>query len=348
MCKVLLINIDSSIPNLALHKIAQYHTLLGDELIWDMPLYLPIVDKCYVSCIFPKNKDKCLSYKDKAMIGGSGYDLSIKLPPEIESVKAKINWGFTTRGCIRNCPFCFVPKMEGNIHIVGDIYDIWDGKSNKIILMDNNILALPEHFNMICKELNNENLKVDFNQGLDHRLLNENNWNVLQSLNHLREIRFSYDDIAYTNNVIHALDLMKANGLKDWGTRWYVYVSEKDTFDTVFTRLQLLRKYKQLAYVMRDAKVHNNPSFIALSRWAGEPGNFKVDFYDLLENPNATYKYYRKFIPKKQEVAKYNDMNKYSCNRCGHSWYPRSEQIPKWCPKCKSPYWNKERVKNAK
>ena len=35
-----------------------------------------------------------------------------------------------------------------------------------------------------------------------------------------------------------------------------------------------------------------------------------------------------------------------SCNRCGHSWYSRTPNEPKVCPKCKSPYWNKKRVKN--
>ncbi len=40
---------------------------------------------------------------------------------------------------------------------------------------------------------------------------------------------------------------------------------------------------------------------------------------------------------------------KQACNRCGHEWYPRSEKEPKNCPHCKSPYWNKERVrKNMK
>jgi len=31
------------------------------------------------------------------------------------------------------------------------------------------------------------------------------------------------------------------------------------------------------------------------------------------------------------------------CIRCGHSWATRMN--PKCCPKCKSPYWNKQRVR---
>jgi predicted Zn-ribbon and HTH transcriptional regulator len=34
----------------------------------------------------------------------------------------------------------------------------------------------------------------------------------------------------------------------------------------------------------------------------------------------------------------------YRCERCGHQWLPRdTEQEPRVCPKCKSPYWNRPR-----
>ena len=36
---------------------------------------------------------------------------------------------------------------------------------------------------------------------------------------------------------------------------------------------------------------------------------------------------------------------KVECNRCHYKWYPRTNKIPNNCanPKCRSPYWNKER-----
>ena len=34
----------------------------------------------------------------------------------------------------------------------------------------------------------------------------------------------------------------------------------------------------------------------------------------------------------------------YECERCGHKWTPRLD-MPTVCPKCKSPYWNKEKKK---
>ncbi|MBV9176918.1 MAG: hypothetical protein JO327_09965 [Nitrososphaeraceae archaeon] len=31
------------------------------------------------------------------------------------------------------------------------------------------------------------------------------------------------------------------------------------------------------------------------------------------------------------------------CERCGHKWAPRENEVPKVCPRCKSPYWNTPR-----
>jgi len=35
----------------------------------------------------------------------------------------------------------------------------------------------------------------------------------------------------------------------------------------------------------------------------------------------------------------------YRCERCGHEWVPRGNEIPRVCPKCKSPYWDKPKKK---
>lgn len=173
--KILIINIDSKLPNLALAKIEMYHKIAGDEIIYDNDLYLNYVDKIYVSSIFTCNINKTKYYeKYNAIIGGTGYNIHTKLSDEIDKLEPKINIGFTTRGCIRNCSFCFVPQKEGKIHIVGDLYNIWDKKSNFVTLLDNNITALENHFISILKQAQKENIKLDFNQGLDFRLLNEN------------------------------------------------------------------------------------------------------------------------------------------------------------------------------
>jgi hypothetical protein len=38
-----------------------------------------------------------------------------------------------------------------------------------------------------------------------------------------------------------------------------------------------------------------------------------------------------------------------TCLRCGHTWFPRTQQKPRVCPnpKCKSPYWDRPRRTEA-
>jgi len=36
-------------------------------------------------------------------------------------------------------------------------------------------------------------------------------------------------------------------------------------------------------------------------------------------------------------------IEKYACLRCGHRWFPRSNEKPRVCPRCNSPYWDRKR-----
>jgi len=71
-------------PNLALEKLATYYVGLGYAAIWDLPLVNSSADKVFVSCVFDWNRDKAVEiaemYPNKTQIGGSGYDISVKLP----------------------------------------------------------------------------------------------------------------------------------------------------------------------------------------------------------------------------------------------------------------------------
>ena len=293
---ILIIDIDSTIPNLALKKVEKYHRERGDSITFD-PKMRMYSDKIYVSCVFPENKEKCEEWENdhKAIIGGTGYDIKVKLPPEIESIKPKINWGFTTRGCIRKCKFCFVQEKEGITYVVGDIYDIWDGESKQLFIMDNNILSAPTHFIKIAEQLREEKLKVDFNQGLDHRLLTDGITAELMSLKYINGLRFSLDSIQELKSAEKAVALLKEHGLKKYGARWYVYVSKDDTFDTVFPRLEFLHKNEQLSYLMRDREIHLNPMWIALSKWCNFGGAFKKSFWEILNTSKEMQRYVKYF-----------------------------------------------------
>ena len=61
-----LIDIDSTIPNLALKKIEKYYVDKGEKVEWNNPLMTSVSTKTYVSCVFTKNRNKCLEWVNKA------------------------------------------------------------------------------------------------------------------------------------------------------------------------------------------------------------------------------------------------------------------------------------------
>jgi hypothetical protein len=271
--KVLIIDIDSKIKNYALAKVEKYHLDKGDEVVWNLPLYAHLADKIYVSCVFEKNRNECKQWEGdkRVLIGGSGYDLSVKLPDEIEQIKPRINLGFTTRGCIRKCKFCIVPQKEGKIKIVGNLLDLWDGKSKDIVLLDNNILALPNHFKLICKQARENKIRLDFNQGLDHRLLTDE---IIEELNYTkcRDLHFAWDNISDFHSVENALNLLEKNMILR--CNWLVLVGFNTTFEEDLLRINYLRNRNQVAYVMRY-NGNTTKELTRLSRWVNNRSWFR-------------------------------------------------------------------------
>jgi len=303
--KVLIIDIDSRIPNLALKKVEKYHKNRGDEVIWDMPLFKDVADKIYVSCVFTKNKSRCDFWEGIAAIGGSGYSLEIVLPPEIDAIKPRINYGFTTRGCIRNCKFCIVPRKEGKIHIVGDLLDLWDGESKQVIVMDNNILAVPSHFEFICNQARENKIKLDFNQGLDHRLLTPEILESMTSISHT-EYRFAFDHPSMFTSVDKAINLLKASGINR--ANWYVLVGFDTTYKQDLDRVNYLKERNQRAYIQRYETHFREPFYSVLARWVNQPHLFiGMTWQEFLDYPRKDHRRLRDAIiceEKYCEIAK--------------------------------------------
>ena len=288
--KILLINIDSTIPNLALAKIEMYHKSLGDEIIKDMLFYAELVDKIYVSCIFTKNRYKAREYeKYNAIIGGSGYDIKSNLPDEIEVLNPKINIGFASRGCIRKCEFCIVPEKEGWIRGVGDLYDIWDGESKLVTFLDNNILAIPDHFKIICEQAQENNLMIDFNQGLDIRLLTDDIAKTI-SKTKLKELRFALDYpemIPICKNKIKTLrdHIPKATPF------FYVLIGFNTTIEQDFERLYFLKSMNCRAFVMQHENSYGSHIYYLIRNWANMFWTFmKYDFDEFKQVKENEYK----------------------------------------------------------
>jgi len=279
--KILLLNIDSKLPNIALHKIAMWHEQQGDEVVWGSPIEMYGADKVYASCIFTKSREKMLNYmglRSDLIGGGTGYDLNIKLPAEIDAMKPKINYGFTTRGCIRDCKFCFVPKSEGNFRIVGDLYDIWNGVSKSVTFFDNNILASPEHFEKICSQASKEGVSVDFNQGLDIRLLSERVCVALNNVSLTNGVRFAFDYPQLEKIVREKVALLREHYKRKY-IFFYVLVGFDTTFEDDLYRCNVLRELECRPYVMCHENTPKEKRYVRLAEWCNQFWTFaKYDF----------------------------------------------------------------------
>lgn len=194
---VLLIDVDSRLPNLALMKLSRYYKEKGkDVVLGRRAYYLKNADRVYASTIFMSNASdrrvKTLKryYGSSLKIGGSGVDLGLRLPKEVENMPADYSLypelkdraiGFITRGCPHRCPFCVVPEKEGPPRQVSSIGSLLEKNRKKLILLDDNILAHPRACEFL-EELVSRNLQVNFTQTLDMRYVTKEKAELLRKI----------------------------------------------------------------------------------------------------------------------------------------------------------------------
>ena len=192
--KIGLIDVDShNFPNLPLMKISAWHKMQGDQVEWCN--LFEHYDRVYLSRVFDDTYTEDFNTvinADEIIKGGTGYGLENKLPDEIEHIYPDYSlypeltkdtaFGFLTRGCPNNCPFCIVTTKEGRVSKkVADLNEFWRGQRN-IELLDPNILACKDHKELL-QQLIDTKAKVNFNQGLDARFVNEKNIELLSKIN---------------------------------------------------------------------------------------------------------------------------------------------------------------------
>lgn len=295
--RICLIDADSTIPNLALMKLSSYYKSRGDHVSLfkaNLPYYpnkkknifkAPFgFDKYHCSVIFQGNKDYILG--DDIDFGGTGFSLSKNLPEHIERInpdyslypKNNMSYGFLSRGCIRNCSFCFVPQKEGGIRQVNNVDDIVQHKS--VRFMDNNFLALPNHKELL-QELVDKDIRCQFNQGLDIRLVDDENSVLLSKLNYIGEYIFAFDDIKYRQTIEGKLDLLSWR--KPWRLKFFVYCHPDMTISDTVDRVLWLRKKECLPYLMRDISCWNSINsdfYVDIASWCNQPNIFKKLSFD--------------------------------------------------------------------
>lgn len=235
-------------PNYALMKISAWHKAAGDEVDWWNPLYR--YDRVYSSKVFDFTPvDPYLP--DDAIRGGTGYSdipMNTELPEEIDqmfpdySIYPDCDYaiGYFTRGCIRNCRWCVVPKKEGKIRPYRTWKELIRPDTDKLVLMDNNILACEHGINQL-ESLIGSGYRVDLNQGMDARLVNDDIAEILSKVSWIRFIRFSCDQKSQIEPLRKTIELLGRYGVRPYRIFTYILVTKdiKDASD----RVEALKRY---------------------------------------------------------------------------------------------------------
>jgi hypothetical protein len=226
-------------PNLALMKLSAFYKKYNAHVEWFNPDKQ--YDFIYSSKVFTWTiKDPALPIN--TIYGGTGVNIKTSLPHEIEMMcpdyslyNCKKSYGFLTRGCIRKCSHCFVPEKEGKIKAHNDIENF--ARHKDIILMDNNVLASDHGIKQIEKIVK-LNLRIDFNQGLDVRLIDNTIARLLSKVKWYPEIRFACDSIGMIESVHKAVKLLRWNNTSP--SKYFCYVLCKD-YESTIERVKFLK-----------------------------------------------------------------------------------------------------------
>jgi hypothetical protein len=273
-----LIDVDGhNYPNLPLMKISAWHKQQGDSVEWYDPMFSGHMDKVYMSKVFSFSPDYLYHIDaDEVISGGSGYCIDliggrefynkpkdIALPPEIEHIYPDYSlygitdtaYGFLTRGCPRGCGHCHVPAKEGRKSFkVADLDEFWNGQKN-IVLCDPNILACRQWKDLL-QQLIDSKAWVDFNQGLDIRLMTDEKAEMLKKVKQ-KQMHFAWDRYEDKKIILPKLKMFKEiTGINERNLIVYVLCNYNTTIEQDLERIYTLRDMGYWAYVMLYDKEH--------------------------------------------------------------------------------------------
>lgn len=294
--KIGLVDVDGkNFPNLALMKISAWHKSQGDAVEWYEPMFGGHYDKVYLSKVFSFTPDyPWVIDADEIIRGGSGYCISlvngkevfdktkdIPLPYEVEHIYPDYSlypeytkdtaYGFLTRGCPRGCDFCIVGKKEGRCSVkVADLSEFWNGQK-KIVLCDPNILACKDWKDLL-QQVIDSGAEVDFNQGLDIRLMTEEKAEMIAKMK-IKEIHFAWDRYEDKDKVLPKLKLFadiaspKIHKKQVHNAIVYTIVNFSTTLEQDLERIYTLRELGYWPYVMIYDKEHCKRVYKDIQRW---------------------------------------------------------------------------------
>lgn len=267
--RVRITQIDGSLPNIALMKLAHWHRAQGDDVTFTRQahrdLLEPDFDLVYGSAIFKFSAKKIARFLDdwpNAILGGTGtphnhtvedligageyehYDYS--LYPAFEP-----SIGFTQRGCRLSCKFCVVPAKEGKPRSTSTIDQIWRGPGHpkKIHLLDNDFFGQdPVQWMLRINEIITGDFKVCFNQGINVRHLSPAAAHALALVQYRddafkeRRIYTAWDNLKDEMVFFRGIEMLAQAGVPPKHVRAYMLVG----FDKLETWPRIHHRFKAM------------------------------------------------------------------------------------------------------
>jgi len=268
-------NLKGCFPNLPLMKLSAWHKEQGDLVEWYDPS--KHYDLVYMSKVFSFTNEPFEEiHADQVVKGGSGYAIQLidgkevfdqkkhsNLPDHIEHIFPDYSLygitntahGFMSRGCPRGCFFCHVKAKEGcKAYKVADLNEFWNGQKN-IELYDPNTLACPE-WKDILQQLIDSKANVDFNQGVDIRLMTDEKCEMLMQMK-IKHIHFAWDRYQDKEFVVPKLQRFKE--MTGWSrdkVTVYILTNYDTTMEQNLERVTTCRELGFNPYIMRYDKEH--------------------------------------------------------------------------------------------
>lgn len=327
-------------PNLACMKISGWHKTKGDdvELILNYddinPLHYDII---YISKVFTDTQvPDSLLHLSNVQYGGTGffYDNAPPLPYEIEhhfpDYDLYNDWvslsiekgekesnftyykdcsiGYTTRGCVRQCPFC-VNRNKKSIDLHSPVEEFLDDSKKFICLLDDNIL-MSKNWKEVLLSLQKTGKPFQYKQGMDERALTEEKIKLLLDVSYFGDYIFAFDNIEDKDIIVRKLELWKSLDKKHTRLKFYVLCGYdrndvwdksfwiKDIADT-FERVRILMEYGALPYIMRYQRVYTSDYkdiYTYLASWCNQPSLFKsMTFETYCKKKGIQQKHYNEY-----------------------------------------------------
>lgn len=260
--RVKLVQIDGTLPNLALMQLASWHRARGDDVTFtratNHDLFDAPFDRVYGSAIFKFSVDKIARLRatyPSAIIGGTGTSDPITVERITGEAWRSLDYslypayepsiGFTQRGCRLSCKFCVVPGKEGKARSVAAIADVWRGDPHprKLHLLDNDFFG-QDHWRERIAEIREGRFRVCLNQGINVRHITQEAAEALASIEYRddgfreRRVYTAWDNLKDEAMFFRGVDLLDAAGIKPRHVMAYMLVGydKRETWERLWHR----------------------------------------------------------------------------------------------------------------